>query len=174
MEGKITQLTERGTDIPLWPQTIAQGVLMGDGGNAEDAIAAAARQSFDDTFTYLAGANGNIDYSHMESGVLKPYYLNTLWLTYKEAMAVVESAMDFCANPQNTIPEARTNILTWKTNLNFNAAPYNAFSQRPHLEVVRVSADDANQYTGCNIAALAKTRWDSIRDSAGAHVCIPF
>ena len=45
---------------------------------------------FDDLFLAAAGTWGKIDYSHFENGVSKPYYLNELWLTYEEAVDVMD------------------------------------------------------------------------------------
>ncbi|MDE5645380.1 MAG: hypothetical protein K2I45_07025, partial [Muribaculaceae bacterium] len=50
----------------------------------------AKRAVFDDQFLAAAGTWGKIDHTHVENGVSKPYYLNELWLTYKEAVAVMD------------------------------------------------------------------------------------
>ncbi len=50
----------------------------------------AKRAVFDDMWRAAAGTWGKIDYSHFENGVSKPYYLNELWLTYEEAVAVMD------------------------------------------------------------------------------------
>lgn len=51
----------------------------------------AKRAVFDDLFLAAAGIWGKIDYTHVENGISKPYYLNELWLTYEEAVAVYEA-----------------------------------------------------------------------------------
>ena len=48
-------------------------------------------QVFDDMWLAAAGTYGSIDYTHEEEGVKRPYYLNTLWLTYEEAVKVMEA-----------------------------------------------------------------------------------
>lgn len=50
----------------------------------------AKRAVFDDLFLAATGTWGTIDYTHVENGVSKPYYLNELWLTYEEAVAVMD------------------------------------------------------------------------------------
>lgn len=52
---------------------------------------------FDDLWIAAVGTFGKIDHTHYEDGVLKPYYLNELWLTYEEAIAV------YNAGPLNSI-----------------------------------------------------------------------
>ncbi len=48
----------------------------------------AKREVFDDLWRTACGKYGDIDYDHYdEDGRHTPYYLNTLWLTYEEAMA---------------------------------------------------------------------------------------
>ena len=46
---------------------------------------------FDDMWRAAVGIWGDIDHGHYEDGVNKPYYLNELWLTYEEAVAVYEA-----------------------------------------------------------------------------------
>ena len=48
-------------------------------------------QVFDDMWLAAVGTYGSIDYTHEEEGVKRPYYLNTLWLTYEEAIKVMEA-----------------------------------------------------------------------------------
>lgn len=48
------------------------------------------KELFIDMWRAAAGTWGKIDYSHFENGVSKPYYLNELWLTYEEAVAVMD------------------------------------------------------------------------------------
>lgn len=50
----------------------------------------AKRAVFDDMWRAATGTWGEIDYTHVENGVSKPYYLNELWLTYEEAVAVMD------------------------------------------------------------------------------------
>lgn len=47
-----------------------------------------SRKMFDEMFKDAVGGYGDIDHTHYEDGVNKPYYLNELWLTDKEAVAV--------------------------------------------------------------------------------------
>lgn len=68
-----------------------QGLHNQDMDSMADEIKAAKRAIFDDMFLAAAGQYGKIDYSHFEDGVSKPYYLNELWLTYAEAVAVYVS-----------------------------------------------------------------------------------
>lgn len=49
----------------------------------------AKRQVFDDMFLAAVGEHGKIDHTHIENGKPAPYYLNKLWLTYEEAVAVM-------------------------------------------------------------------------------------
>lgn len=48
----------------------------------------AKREVFDDLWIKAAGYDGTVDHTHTESGVNKPYYLNEVWMTYEEAIAV--------------------------------------------------------------------------------------
>ena len=51
----------------------------------------AKRAVFDDLFLAAAGPWGTIDHTHFnEDGKPSPYYLNELWLTYEEAVAVMD------------------------------------------------------------------------------------
>lgn len=51
----------------------------------------AQHKVFDDMWLAAVGTYGSIDYTHVEEGVSRPYYLNTLWLTYEEAIKVTEA-----------------------------------------------------------------------------------
>lgn len=42
---------------------------------------------FDDLWVAL-GSGAKVDHYHVEDGVVKPYYLNGIWMTYNEALAV--------------------------------------------------------------------------------------
>lgn len=53
-------------------------------------IDAAKRKVFDDLWLAAVGTYGSIDHTHTEDGVSKPYYLNELWLTYQEAVKIME------------------------------------------------------------------------------------
>ena len=48
----------------------------------------AKRKVFDDLWISAAGSNGTVDHTHTEDNVSKPYYLNEVWMTYKEALVV--------------------------------------------------------------------------------------
>lgn len=48
----------------------------------------AKREVFDDLWIKAAGSFGTVDHTHTEDGVNKPYYLNEVWMTYEEALAV--------------------------------------------------------------------------------------
>lgn len=50
----------------------------------------ARMRSFDDMWRAVVGIRGDIDHDHYEDGVNKPYCLNKLWLTYKEALKTFE------------------------------------------------------------------------------------
>lgn len=51
----------------------------------------AKQRLFDDMWLKAVGSYGSIDHTHKEDGVSKPYYLNELWFTYDEAVAVYVS-----------------------------------------------------------------------------------
>lgn len=55
-----------------------------------DDIEEAKYKVFDDLWLTAVGTFGSIDHTHVEDGVSKPYYLNELWLTYKEAVKIFE------------------------------------------------------------------------------------
>lgn len=51
----------------------------------------AKQRLFDDMWRTAAGEYGTVDHTHVEEdGTPSPYYLNELWLTYEEAMAVYD------------------------------------------------------------------------------------
>lgn len=55
-------------------------------------ISQAATKAFDDLFLAAAGTYGTIDHTHTNpDGTPSPYYLNELWLTYEEAVAVYQA-----------------------------------------------------------------------------------
>lgn len=51
----------------------------------------AKRAVFDDMFLRAVGTWGSIDHTHMEKGKPYPYYLNKIWMTYEEAIDVVNA-----------------------------------------------------------------------------------
>lgn len=67
-----------------------QGLHNQDMDSIADEIKATKYAVFDDLFLAAVGSWGTIDYTHVEDGVSKPYYLNELWLTYEEAVAVMD------------------------------------------------------------------------------------
>lgn len=67
-----------------------QGLHNQDMDSIADEIKAAKGAIFDDMFLAAAGQDGDIDYTHVEDGVSKPYYLNELWLTYEEVIQIME------------------------------------------------------------------------------------
>lgn len=77
-----------------------------------DEIKAAKRAVFDDMFIAAAGTWGKIDYAHVEDGVSKPYYLNELWLTYEEAVAVTDwgAITSYSTNARYKGAKIRTNL----------------------------------------------------------------
>lgn len=78
-------LTDKDKKDLISPLTAA----LDDYATTED-LDVAKRAVFDDRFLAAAGTWGKIDYAHVENGVSKPYYLNELWLTYEEAVAVMD------------------------------------------------------------------------------------
>lgn len=51
-------------------------------------IGVSKMELFDDLWHEAVGKYGDVDHSHTEDGISKPYYLNELWLTYEEAVAI--------------------------------------------------------------------------------------
>lgn len=90
---KTTVLRERGTNEVMYPQTLARFVRTDGGDNMEEALSKAKLALFDDMFRTAAGIYGDIDHSHIEDGVCKPYYLNKIWLTYEEALKVMDTSI---------------------------------------------------------------------------------
>lgn len=72
----------------------------------------AKQRLFDDLWREAVGVWGDIDHSHVEDGVAKPYYLNELWLTYGEAVAVYTAG-----NPASTACSGRFSGQSIKTHL---------------------------------------------------------
>ena len=46
-------------------------------------------EAFDTLWLNLCGSNGNIDYTHIEDGEVKPYLLNGIYITRREAIRIV-------------------------------------------------------------------------------------
>lgn len=65
--------------------------------NMADELGEARRKVFDDMWRAAVGTHGSIDHTHYDDADADgnrrhtPYYLNTLWLTYEEAVAVMET-----------------------------------------------------------------------------------
>lgn len=78
------------TDLSKKQDTLTDSLDVKVSGTALTVTERAKRAVFDDLFLAAAGTWGKIDYSHFENGVSKPYYLNELWLTYEEAVAVMD------------------------------------------------------------------------------------
>lgn len=99
-------LKDVSTGEEIYPVTHESCIVTKDGtgvatkgqlDEANSAAAEAARKVFDDLWVTAVGVWGKIERGHMEDGVLKEYYLNKLWLTYEEALAI------FIAGPIDTL-----------------------------------------------------------------------
>ena len=77
------------TDLSKKQDALTDSLDVKVSGTALTVTERAKRAVFDDMWRAAAGTWGKIDYSHFENGVSKPYYLNELWLTYEEAVAVM-------------------------------------------------------------------------------------
>lgn len=109
---KLTELTDRENNV-LYPKTITSQVYTKQGVNLDETLdsfvvgeevidedtfegfdkitrEAIKKDLFDDIWKEAVGIYGNVDHTHMEDGILKPYHLNTLWFTYKEAIAIYD------------------------------------------------------------------------------------
>lgn len=71
-----------------YPVTHEACILTEDGKSLSEKIDASKRTVFDDLWKAACGEYGTVDYSHSEGDKHTPYYLNELWLTYEEAVAV--------------------------------------------------------------------------------------
>lgn len=80
----------RKTDLSKKQDTLTDSLDVKVSETALTLTERAKRAVFDDLFLAAAGTWGKIDYSHFEDGVSKPYCLNELWLTYEEAVAVMD------------------------------------------------------------------------------------
>ena len=68
-------------------------------------------EAFDTLWLNLCGSNGNIDYTHIEDGNVKPYLLNGIYLTRLEAMRIVMQCRTWGAPIEDfTINNIVTNI----------------------------------------------------------------
>lgn len=85
--------------------TLATSVDMSiSDGNRLSLTDRAKQHLFDDLFSQAGGEFVEIDHTHFEDGVCKPYCLNGIWLTYGEALAVydagpidnVSAALKYC------------------------------------------------------------------------------
>lgn len=155
---KQTVLKERGTNEVMYPQTFARLVRTDAGDNMEDALAKAKFALFDDMFRTAAGIYGDIDHSHIEDGVSKPYYLNKIWMTYEEALDVCTEGVTQYPSPHPMTSRVRTNLFIETpiyrgivaVSLNNLCAYANG------LETVRVSADDS--FVMCS--SMVNTFWE--------------
>lgn len=84
---KQTILKERGTGEVMYPQTLASLVKTSDGGNVDEGLDKAKRAVFNDMFNLAAGSDGGYKPSEAPDPA-KPYLLNTLWLSYEEAVKI--------------------------------------------------------------------------------------
>lgn len=84
-------LKDKNTGDTIYPLTSAKQVRMSDGSTLDENTARWAKTAlFDDMWRELVGKNGTVDHTHVEAdGVERHYYLNELWLTYEEAMAIM-------------------------------------------------------------------------------------
>lgn len=106
-------------------------------------LAISKMELFDDMWRVAVGVWGDIDHSHMEDGVNKPYYLNELWLTYEEAVktheisGIYSNALDyrFFSSKLRTHLPKKNGILT-SSNNHANRMYYSC----PNLEVVTTAS----------------------------------
>lgn len=145
---KQTILKERGTNEVMYPQTLARFVRTDGGDNMEEALSKAKLALFDDMFRTAAGICGDIDHSHIEDGVSKPYYLNKIWLTYEEAMLVYIHTAGRNGQASDVTKEARfsfggSDIITnLPITYNLNTSFERAFFGCRKIKVIRLYADN--------------------------------
>lgn len=72
---------------------------------------------FDDLWKEAVGTYGDVDHTHVEDGVSKPYYLNELWLTYDEALAVYEACVGWHRSVNGNQPCGKLSYTNIKTTL---------------------------------------------------------
>lgn len=95
-QSRVTAEQNRATEFAGFADTIAAKqdaiTTSNDLSLSEENVLAltdmAKMRLFDDMWTQAVGSYGSIDHTHVEDGVSKPYYLNELWLTYKEAVEI--------------------------------------------------------------------------------------
>lgn len=112
----------------------------------------AKQRLFDDMWLKAVGTYGSIDHTHKENGTAAPYYLNELWLTYDEALAVYNSYLKG-ANQNEGICHfhVKTNIpisTEWSTDLT-RYAQGNINLQILRLPVVLIGTLSTQAFYGC-------------------------
>ena len=95
---------------------------------------------FDDMWLSAVGSNGSIDHTHSdEKGRNAPYYLNELWLTYEEALDVMQAGVisgDYVAGIYRDNTKMRTHLPA--TSLKFDIIGNATFKSCSNIEVINV------------------------------------
>lgn len=90
---------------------------------------------FDELWLTAVKEFGSIDHTHEEDGVSKPYYLNELWLTYKEALRIYNAY-------HKGGSQVEAGRLTGKTNIPFRTSWMSDISRyaemNPYIEIANL------------------------------------
>ncbi len=123
----------------------------------------AKRAVFDDLFLAAAGPWGTIDHTHFnEDGKPSPYYLNELWLTYEEAVAIYNAYVK--TDSKCSTNYAGVNI---RTNLPFGTSYITSLGQMFQgckMEVIRVGCAATTSYAAFAGCANARKIYGIIID----------
>lgn len=128
-------------------------------------IGRAATKTFDDLFLAAAGTWGRIDHTHKkEDGTPSPYYLNELWLTYEEAVAIYNAYV-------KTDSKCSTNYtgVNIRTNLPFGTSYITSLGQMFQgckMEVIRVGCAATTSYAAFASCANARKIYGIIIDGS--------
>lgn len=97
---KQTILKERGTGEELYPHTLASLVKTSDGGNVDEGLDKAKMRLFIDQWNAAWKVSGTVygkyDPEHAPDA-LHPFMGNEIWMTYEEAILVMEYSSGFSA-----------------------------------------------------------------------------
>lgn len=117
----------------------------------------AKQRLFDDLWRAAVGGHGKVDHGHVEvDEVERHYYLNEIWLTYEEAVKIMEKGklVNGACNARYVLCGLRTVL---PTNINYSVASGGyTYANSPTLEVLNCGLLSAEDGTFMNCTNLSK------------------
>lgn len=133
------------TDLSKKQDALTDSLDVKVSGTALTITERAKRAVFDDLFLAAVGTWGTIDYTHVEDGVSKPYYLNELWLTYEEAVEIFKAYISLDNNQPwfGNFKKIRTHLPFGR---NYSTALGQTFHGCTAIEIVRITFVPSGSY----------------------------